>query len=181
MSSESQNSGCYLHDLFASLQDFTLVARDVELIVTVNINHFRVLGNKNLTVLGPFMMDADPLGWTQGEIVAINPEEWTIDACIFDGYDIPTEGERIEMFTTEGVMLPHSQDAIQVVLQAYALDSFPVWPTGADSASSRLQARQQIQHQIWMLPCLIGCRSNGLQMTTSHTRSRLSPHWQDAF
>ena len=126
--------------MFAPSQDFTLVARGVELIVTTNINHFRVLGNKNLTVLGPFMLDADPLGWTQGEIIAINPEEWTIDARVFDGYDIPIGGERIEIFTAEGVMLPHSQDAIQVVLQANALDSIPVAPTAAEYASSRLQA-----------------------------------------
>ena len=130
MSLETRKFDCRRHDLFASSQDFTLVAREVELIVTANLNHFRVLGNKNLTVLGPFVLDADPLGWTQGEIVAINPEDWTIDARIFDGYAIPTEGERIELFTTEGVMLPHSQDAVQVViLHTFALVSFPVGPS----------------------------------------------------
>ena len=49
------------------LQDFTLFGRDVELIVTENITHFRILGNKNLKVIGPMTFDSDPLAITQGE------------------------------------------------------------------------------------------------------------------
>lgn len=94
-------------------QDFTLEAANVELIVEDG-SHFRILGNRSLTVRGPFVLDADPLGWTQGEIIDLNEAEMTIDAQIFEGYAMPTKGERIEIFTPEGLMLPHGQDAVQV-------------------------------------------------------------------
>ena len=38
-------------------QDFTLLARDVELLLEGDCpNHFRILSNTNLTVVGPLMM-----------------------------------------------------------------------------------------------------------------------------
>ena len=99
-------------------------AADVELIVEDGSN-FRILENRNLTVRGPFVMDADPLGWTQGEIVDFNEEDMTIDAQLFEGYAMPTKGERIEIFTPDGVMLPHGQDCVQVQYLSAAI--FALW------------------------------------------------------
>ena len=61
--------------------------------------------------------DNDPMAFTQGTIVGANPDELTIDVRIMDGYILPTKTDgRIEIFTPEGVMLPHGQDPIQVCL-----------------------------------------------------------------
>ena len=63
----------------------------------------------------PLIIDSEPLGFTQGRIIESNKEELTIDFQIMEGYRVPTEGGRIELFTPEGVMLPHTQDVPQEV------------------------------------------------------------------
>lgn len=95
-------------------QDFTLNAARVELVMEAENQHFRILGNRNLTVRGPLVLDAEPFGWTQGDLLEANQEEQTLTIRIWDGYQIPTEAERVEFFTPDGVMLPHGQDAVQV-------------------------------------------------------------------
>ena len=63
----------------------------------------------------PLIIDSEPLGFTQGRIIDSNKEELTIDFQIMEGYRVPKEGGRIELFTPEGVMLPHTQDVPQEV------------------------------------------------------------------
>ena len=62
----------------------------------------------------PFILEADPLGFTQGTIVASDNTSQTIDMKLMDGYDAP-QGGRIEVFDSQGVMLPHAQDPSQNV------------------------------------------------------------------
>lgn len=97
------------------LQDFTLNVAGVELIVT-DQNHFRCIGNKDLTVRGPVILDAEPLAWSQMQIIGFDAKEFTIDGRVFEGYPMPEKGGRIEIFTPEGVMLPHTQDGPSVWL-----------------------------------------------------------------
>ena len=59
----------------------------------------------------PLVIDSEPLGFTQGHIVAANKEDLTIDIQIMEGYTAAKDcGGRIEMFSPDGVMLPHNQD-----------------------------------------------------------------------
>ena len=46
-----------------------MYAENVELIVVAEITHFRILANKNLKVLGPLTLDAEPLALTQGTLL----------------------------------------------------------------------------------------------------------------
>lgn len=85
------------------------------------IAHMRVLSNRNLTVRGPLVLDAEPFAFTQGELVAVDAGEQTLDVRIFDGYHLPLSTGRIEFFTPEGVMLPHGQDAVQVRLLSQSI------------------------------------------------------------
>ena len=61
----------------------------------------------------PLLLDSDPLGFAQGWVLAANQEEATIDLQLMDGYALTVKPNRIELFTSEGVMLPHVQDVPQ--------------------------------------------------------------------
>ena len=62
----------------------------------------------------PLILESDPLGFTQGTIVASDNTSQMIDMKVMDGYDAP-QGGRIQMFDSQGVMLPHAQDPSQNV------------------------------------------------------------------
>lgn len=91
------------------------------------MGHMRVLGNTNLAVRGPLTLDADPFSFTQGEILAADQGELTLDVRIFDGYLLPRAPNRVEFFTPEGVMLPHGQDVVQAS-PLYLSQPHPVFP-----------------------------------------------------
>ena len=59
----------------------------------------------------PLIIDSEPLGFTQGHIIASDKEDLTIDIQIMEGYTpVKDCGGRIEVFSPDGVMLPHNQD-----------------------------------------------------------------------
>lgn len=99
-----------------------------------------MLENRNLTVRG-LLMDADPFGFTQGEIIDLNHDDLAITVQLFDGYPtVHDRKERIEFFTPEGVMLPHRQDAIQVCFPLQT--TLPALPGTSNVSDGRLGARK---------------------------------------
>ena len=64
----------------------------------------------------PLIIDSEPLGFTQGRIIASNKDDLTIDIEIMEGYTAAKDtGGRIEIFSPDGVMLPHNQDPTKEV------------------------------------------------------------------
>ena len=58
----------------------------------------------------PVLCDVDPPSFGQGTILAADKEACTIDFQLMEGYTLNEKPGRIELFTPDGVMLPHLQD-----------------------------------------------------------------------
>ena len=100
--------------------NFTLDANNVEIIAEQGHGFFRFFSNQNLTVRGPLTLDGDSFGVTQGRIVAVDPNNSTIDVQIMDGYAAPGSPHRIMFFDPNGKLLPHWQDTPNSITQLSA-------------------------------------------------------------
>ena len=61
----------------------------------------------------PLIFESDPVGFAQGWVLGADKEACTIDLQLMDGYELADALGRIELFTPQGVMLPHPQDVPQ--------------------------------------------------------------------
>ena len=94
----------------------------------------------------PFVIDSEPIGFTQGFITASSNESQTITLKLMDGYAPPVPSGRIELFAPNGTMLPHLQDEFQNVTDL-GMHSLPShlrclpWVSACSALASVLDSR----------------------------------------
>jgi len=85
------------HLRFANLNDITIIADDVEMICTENVQAIQIANCTNFTLKG-LSIDFDPLPFMQGRITNISSDKRTLDVDILDGYSTNVSWNKLEIF-----------------------------------------------------------------------------------
>lgn len=99
------------HIVIPSVVNVKLVMSNVELLSITGDGHFTMFGPNNLEIAGPLILDSDPPSTSQNVIVGTDFYSY-VDVRPMQGFHEPNVNARVMMYTPDGTMQRHYQDAV---------------------------------------------------------------------
>ena len=90
-------------------EGFRLNLKGVEIILANDGDLFRIHNIKGLEILGPAIIDSDPLAYAQGRVMRFSASNRTVTMQIDEGFSLETEVKLVNAFSPEGVFLKNPQ------------------------------------------------------------------------
>jgi hypothetical protein len=96
-------------DLYKISNGFRLNVSDVEFVKEDHTPLFRLIDSRNLEIVGPVILDCDPLPYIQGVVHDYDHENGRVTMQVADGFPLEVEEKVVKVFSPDGQWLKNPQ------------------------------------------------------------------------